>query len=103
MIEVTVAKVNLGNQGFVTVMAEMRDPSRDFVPALYYLQGFALTIYTVVGAIIYALAGEYTASPALGSAPITSAKIAYGIVFRKFPLCPSIEKPVIQTNNHSTC
>jgi amino acid permease len=66
-------------------MAEMRDPSRDFVPALYCLQGFAITIYTIVGAIIYALAGEHTTSPALGSAPGTSAKIAYGIVFVSHP------------------
>jgi hypothetical protein len=70
-----------GNQGFVTVMAEMKDPGKDFVPSLLYLQTFAIVIYTVVGAVIYSFAGQYTTSPALGAAPVVPAKIAYGVVF----------------------
>lgn len=35
-----------GNQAFVTVMAEMRDDSKDFVPSIYILQIFAITMYT---------------------------------------------------------
>jgi hypothetical protein len=69
-----------GNQGFITVMAEMRDTSRDFMPSVYMLQVFAIPMYTIVGAVIYALAGQYTTSPALGAAPMLLAKIAYGVL-----------------------
>lgn len=62
-------------------MAEMKDPGKDFVPSLLYLQTFAIVIYTVVGAVIYSFAGQYTTSPALGAAPVVPAKIAYGVVF----------------------
>lgn len=68
-----------GNQGFVTVMAEMKDAGKDFIPALVMLQAFAIPTYTIVAVVIYALAGEYTTSPALGSAPIVPAKVAYGV------------------------
>lgn len=70
-----------GNQGFVTVMAEMKNAARDFTPALIILQSFAIPIYTIVAAVIYALAGQGVRSPALGSAPTLPAKIAYGILF----------------------
>lgn len=69
-----------GNQAFITVMAEMRDPSKDFMPSMYILQIFAIPMYSVVGAVIYALAGQYVDSPALGTAPPTPAKVAYGIL-----------------------
>jgi hypothetical protein len=68
------------NQAFVTVMAEMRDALRDFMPPMYILQMFAIPMYTIVGVIIYALAGQYTTSPALGAAPVLPFKIAYGIL-----------------------
>lgn len=69
-----------GNIGFVTYMAEMRDPSRDFVPALVALQVFSIPLYVIVAVAIYCLAGQYTTSPSLGSAPPLPAKVAYGIV-----------------------
>jgi hypothetical protein len=69
-----------GNQAFVTVMAEMEDPSKDFMPSVFVLQGFAIPTYTIVGAVVYVLAGEYTTSPALGAAPIVTTKIAYGLL-----------------------
>jgi amino acid transporter len=69
-----------GNQAFVTVMAEMRDASRDFMPSMYILQLFAIPMYTIVGAVIYALAGQYTTSPALGAAAVIPSKVAYGIL-----------------------
>jgi hypothetical protein len=69
-----------GNQAFVTVMAEMRDASRDFMPSMYILQIFAIPMYSIVGAVIYGLAGQYVDSPALGTAPPVPAKIAYGIL-----------------------
>ncbi|KAM0273162.1 hypothetical protein ACHAQH_008453 [Verticillium albo-atrum] len=69
-----------GNISWVGYMAEMRNPSRDFPVALACLEIFSITIYTVIAIAIYCLAGDYTTSPALGSAPITPAKIAYGVV-----------------------
>ncbi|KAI4647714.1 hypothetical protein J4E93_004124 [Alternaria ventricosa] len=69
-----------GNQAFVTVMAEMQEPSKDFMPSVFILQGFAIPMYTIVGTVVYALAGEYTTSPALGAAPMMIAKIAYGLL-----------------------
>lgn len=68
-----------GNVGFVSYMSEMRDPSKDFVPALTALQIFSIGLYILVAVAVYCLAGQYTTSPALGSAPVLSAKIAYGI------------------------
>ncbi|KAH3908963.1 hypothetical protein HBH56_166120 [Parastagonospora nodorum] len=70
-----------GNQAFITVMAEMKDASADFMPSMYILQIFAIPMYTIVGAVIYALAGQFTTSPALGSAPVIPSKVAYGILF----------------------
>jgi hypothetical protein len=68
-----------GRQAFLIIMAEMENPSRDFVPALAILQSFAIPMYLVTGAVIYALAGQYITSPAPGSAPVLPAKVAYGI------------------------
>ncbi|KAI9035577.1 uncharacterized protein KD926_003237 [Aspergillus affinis] len=69
-----------GNISFVGYMAEMRNPSRDFPVALACLEVFSITIYTIVAIAIFCLAGDYTTSPALGSAPRIPAKVAYGIV-----------------------
>ncbi|KAK4938263.1 hypothetical protein LTR10_021242 [Elasticomyces elasticus] len=69
-----------GRQGFLSVAAEMRDPSRDYVPALIMLQCFAIPMYLITGGAIYGLAGQYVTSPALGSAPLIPAKAAYGIL-----------------------
>lgn len=69
-----------GRQGFLTIAAEMRDPSRDYVPALIILQAFAIPMYLFTGEAIYGLAGHYVTSPALGSAPLVPAKAAYGIL-----------------------
>lgn len=69
-----------GRQGFLTIAAEMKDPSRDYVPALIILQCFAIPMYLITGGAIYGLAGQYVTSPALGSAPLIPAKAAYGIL-----------------------
>ncbi|PSN63200.1 hypothetical protein BS50DRAFT_602910 [Corynespora cassiicola Philippines] len=69
-----------GNQSFISVMAEMRDPSKDFPPALMMQKSFEVVIYIVVACVIYVLAGDAVTSPALGSAPVLPAKIAYGIL-----------------------
>ncbi|KAF4467466.1 hypothetical protein FALBO_5666 [Fusarium albosuccineum] len=69
-----------GNINFVSYMAEMVDPVNDFGFALAWLEVTSIGFYTIVAIAIYCLAGEFTVSPALGSAPETTAKIAYGIV-----------------------
>ncbi|KAK3633143.1 hypothetical protein LTR56_015919 [Elasticomyces elasticus] len=69
-----------GRQGFLTIAAEMKDPHKDYVPALIILQTFAIPMYLITGGAIYGLAGQYVTSPALGSAPLIPAKAAYGIL-----------------------
>ncbi|KIL86649.1 hypothetical protein FAVG1_09904 [Fusarium avenaceum] len=69
-----------GNINFVTYMAEMIDPVKDFGFALGMLEVVSISFYVIVAIAIYCLGGEYTVSPALGSAPENIAKIAYGIV-----------------------
>jgi amino acid transporter len=69
-----------GNQSFISVMAEMRDPSKDFPPALFMQKSFEVVIYIIVACVIYGLAGNAVTSPALGSAAAIPAKIAYGIL-----------------------
>ncbi|KAF2622684.1 hypothetical protein BU25DRAFT_434602 [Macroventuria anomochaeta] len=69
-----------GSQAFVTVMAEMRDPSKDIMLSMYILQIFAIPMYSIVGAVICGLTGQYVDSPALGTAPPVPAKVAYGIL-----------------------
>lgn len=69
-----------GNQSFISVMAEMRNPQKDFAPALFMQKSFEVVVYIVVACVIYALAGDAVTSPALGSAPVIPAKIAYGVL-----------------------
>ncbi|KAH6961640.1 transmembrane amino acid transporter protein-domain-containing protein [Ilyonectria sp. MPI-CAGE-AT-0026] len=69
-----------GNVSFVSYMAEMTNPQRDFNAALAWLEASSIGFYVFVAVSIYCLAGEYTTSPALGSAPGTLAQIAYGLV-----------------------
>jgi amino acid permease len=69
-----------GTQSFLSVMAEMRDASRDFPPALYMQKTFEVVVYIIVACVIYGLSGDAVTSPALGSAAIIPAKIAYGVL-----------------------
>lgn len=69
-----------GNYAFVTYMAEMKNPKRDFVYSLRWLIGASTVFYGTIGIAIYCLAAEFTTSPALGSAPIIAAKTAFGLV-----------------------
>lgn len=68
-----------GNVAFVSYMAEMKNPSRDFVPALTILQVCSVALYIFTAVSIYCLAGQGVRSPALGSAPDIPARVAYGI------------------------
>lgn len=68
-----------GNVGFVSYMAEMKNPSRDFPKALTILQIFSVLLYLLTAITIYTLSGQAVRSPALGSAPDIPAKVAYAI------------------------
>ncbi|KAH6891467.1 transmembrane amino acid transporter protein-domain-containing protein [Thelonectria olida] len=67
------------NCTFVSYMAEMVDPARDFKFSLCVLEISSMVFYVSVALVLYCLAGEYTVSPVLGSASRLPAKIAYGI------------------------
>lgn len=69
-----------GNLGYVSCMAEMKNPSRDFPRALTIFQVGSVLVYLVTAVAIYALSGQAVRSPALGSAPEIPAKVAYAIV-----------------------
>lgn len=75
-----VAFAYAGNQAFVTVMCEMRNPSKDYTPAIIWLNAIAVPLYVIIGCIIYWLSGQYVVAPALGSAPGVASQVAYGIL-----------------------
>ncbi|KAK7415430.1 hypothetical protein QQX98_005881 [Neonectria punicea] len=68
------------NIAFVGYMAEMVDPAKDFGFCLAFLEVGSMLLYVVVAIVVYCLAGQYSVSPALGSAPTIPAKVAYGVV-----------------------
>ncbi|KAH6892413.1 transmembrane amino acid transporter protein-domain-containing protein [Thelonectria olida] len=68
------------NMVFVTYMAEMVDPDKDFNYCLTWLEGGSMVFYTGIAIILYCLGGEYTTSPILGTAATIPAKVAYGVV-----------------------
>ncbi|RSL43724.1 hypothetical protein CEP54_014964 [Fusarium duplospermum] len=69
-----------GNVSSVSYMAEMTNPQRDFGAALAWLEASSIGFYVFIAVSIYSLAGEYTTSPALESAPRMLAQVAYGLV-----------------------
>lgn len=69
-----------GNYAFVTYMAEMKNPEKDFIYSLRWLMITSVVFYAFIAIAVYCLAAEFTASPALSSAPILAAKVAYGLV-----------------------
>jgi hypothetical protein len=75
-----VAFAYAGNQAFVTVMCEMRNPSRDFTRAILWLNAIAIPLYVIIGCVVYNFAGQYVVAPALGSAPGVPSQVAYGIL-----------------------
>ena len=59
----------------------MRNPNKDFTKAVIWLNALAIPMYVIVAGVIYGFAGQYVVSPALGSAPGTASKVAYGVLF----------------------
>ena len=58
----------------------MRDPSKDFTPAILWLNVIAIPLYVIIGCVVYSFAGQYVVAPALGSAPGVPSQVAYGIL-----------------------
>lgn len=67
----------LATATFFSISAEMRNP-KDFTKAVCAGQGFVILNYVVISSIVYAKAGQYLVSPALGSAGPLFKKICYG-------------------------
>ncbi|GAA5909125.1 hypothetical protein JCM6882_001196 [Rhodosporidiobolus microsporus] len=67
-----------GTPGFLPVASEMRDP-RDYRKAVIACQSFVVSFYAVVGIVVYVYAGQYVASPALGTAGVLIKRISYGL------------------------
>lgn len=70
-----------GNQAFPTVLAEMKNPSRDFPRAVTIEKCITTSIYILVAVVCYCFSGNRITSPAIGTAPEIPAKVAYGIIF----------------------
>ncbi|KAG6132114.1 hypothetical protein E4U12_003327 [Claviceps purpurea] len=64
-----------GNVGFVSYMAEMRDPGRDFAPALTLLQVFSVVLY-----LVYCVSGSGIGT-AVAYAVVLPAILSTGLVF----------------------
>ena len=66
-----VAFAYAGNQAFVTVMCEMRDPSKDFTPAILWLNVIAIPLYVIIGCVVYSFAVvERTSFTKIPAAPM---------------------------------
>lgn len=64
--------------GYLPVMSEMRDP-KEYFKALYISAAFVNSAYLSLATVMYAYAGQYVTSPALGSAGPTIKLAAYAI------------------------
>lgn len=68
----------LGSITFYGIAAEMSRP-QDFTKAVVAGQGFVILNYIIIGCLVYGKAGQFIASPALGSAGPLFKKICYGL------------------------
>ncbi|BGP40954.1 hypothetical protein JCM10450v2_004959 [Rhodotorula kratochvilovae] len=67
-----------GTSAFLPIASEMRNP-RDYPKAVALCQSFVTLFYIVVGVVVYMYAGQYVASPALGTAGVLIKRVAYGL------------------------
>ncbi|GAA6044310.1 hypothetical protein JCM8097_002875 [Rhodosporidiobolus ruineniae] len=67
-----------GTSAFLPIAAEMRHPKL-YVRAVLIGQSVVVGMYLLVGIVVYNYAGQYVASPALGTAGPLIKKIAYGL------------------------
>ncbi|BEJ10830.1 hypothetical protein CspHIS471_0102520 [Cutaneotrichosporon sp. HIS471] len=60
------------------IVSEMKNPkvyARSMVASVFFLT----TVYLIIGSVVYTFAGQYVASPALGTAGALLKKVCYGI------------------------
>ncbi|KAM0417426.1 hypothetical protein ACHAPT_012575 [Fusarium lateritium] len=69
-----------GTFTFVSYMAEMKDPARDFGFSLAVLEIGSTAFYVVMAVVLYCLSADLTTSPVLSAAATIPAKVAYGII-----------------------
>ncbi|KPV77762.1 uncharacterized protein RHOBADRAFT_33948 [Rhodotorula graminis WP1] len=67
-----------GTSAFLPIASEMRN-QRDYPKAVVLCQSFVTIFYLVVGIVVYFYAGQYVASPALGTAGVLIKRVAYGL------------------------
>ncbi|GAA5830874.1 hypothetical protein JCM11251_001105 [Rhodosporidiobolus azoricus] len=67
-----------GVPAFMAIQSEMSN-YRDFSKSLILCQSVVTVIYIVVGVVVYYYAGQYVASPALGTAGTLMKRISYGL------------------------
>ncbi|GAA5854743.1 hypothetical protein JCM8547_004054 [Rhodosporidiobolus lusitaniae] len=67
-----------GNVGFLQYASEMKAP-RLFRRAVLVAQPVVLCVFMVIGLVVYCKAGQYVASPALGTAGVLIKRICYGL------------------------
>ncbi|BGP25414.1 amino acid transporter [Rhodotorula toruloides] len=67
-----------GTAAFLPIACEMRN-TRDYGKAVITCQTFVTVFYIVIGVVVYCYAGQYVASPALGTAGVLLKRISYGL------------------------
>ncbi|GAA6006488.1 uncharacterized protein JCM10292_003791 [Rhodotorula paludigena] len=67
-----------GTSAFLPIASEMRN-TRDYPKAVAVCQTFVTAFYLTVGIVVYWYAGQYVASPALGTAGVLIKRVAYGL------------------------
>ncbi|BGP17049.1 hypothetical protein JCM10213_000314 [Rhodosporidiobolus nylandii] len=67
-----------GTAAFLPIASEMRNP-KDFKKAVLACQSFVTAFYLAVSIVVYMYAGQYVASPALGTAGVLIKRVAYGL------------------------
>ncbi|WVQ67233.1 uncharacterized protein L199_005428 [Kwoniella botswanensis] len=67
-----------GTPNYFSIVGEMREP-KDFTKSVIVGQTLMTTVYLIVAAVVYHYAGQYIASPALGTAGHNIKKVCYGL------------------------
>ncbi|GAA5838423.1 hypothetical protein JCM11251_004933 [Rhodosporidiobolus azoricus] len=67
-----------GGPSYLSMVSEMRKP-RQSTRAILLAQSFVTAFYLTIGVVVYMYAGQYVASPALGTAGTLIKRVAYGL------------------------
>ncbi|GAA5907919.1 hypothetical protein JCM6882_001526 [Rhodosporidiobolus microsporus] len=67
-----------GTSTYLPMVSEMRNP-RESTKAVLISQAFITAFYLTIGIVVYMYAGQYVASPALGTAGVLIKRVAYGL------------------------